>query len=283
MLPGTSLGITGMNLIPRNTTLRARKTWVCLDDMIISLGAAITARSRRTIESIVENRRLSDANSETFVVDGTTEPITMPWSATISGANWMNLSNTGGYYFPGGATLNVMREARTGSWSNVNTAGSTTQVTHNYATVWYNHGVNPTNAHYAYVLMPGQSASDTAAYAASPTVQVLQNDGAIQAIKETSLNVWAGNFWAAGTVDVMTSGSTSVSIIFQQQGSTLTVTASDPTLKQTQLSITINIAGYNSVVQADSHITITKLSTAISFTVDVSSQQIAYYSATFSQ
>lgn len=133
------------------------------------------------------------------------------------------------------------------------------------------------------MLLPGKSASETAAYAVSPTVQVLQNNGRIQAIKETSTNVWAGNFWAAGSVDVVASGSQSVAIIFRASGSTLTVTVSDPTLKQTQLSVTINLAGYNSVVQADSHITVTKLSTAISFTVDVSSQQIAYYTATFSQ
>jgi hyaluronate lyase len=132
------------------------------------------------------------------------------------------------------------------------------------------------------VLFPGQSASKTAAYAASPTVQILQNDGNIQAIKETSTNIWAGNFWAAGTVDVVTSGSPSVSIIFRASGSTLTVTVSDPSLEQTQLSITINIAGYHSVVQADSHITVIKLGSAISFTVNVSSQQMAYYTATFS-
>jgi hyaluronate lyase len=133
------------------------------------------------------------------------------------------------------------------------------------------------------VLFPGKSASETAAYAANPTVQILQNNGKIQAIKETSTNVWAGNFWTAGTVDVVTSGSQAVAIIFQQQGTTLTVTVSDPTLKQTQLSVTINIAGYTSVVQADSHITVTRLGTTISFTVDVSSQQIAFYMATFSQ
>lgn len=195
----------------------------------------------------------------------------------------MNLSNTGGYYFPSGATLNLLREARTGAWSNVNMGGPTTPVTHNYATVWYEHGVNPTNAHYAYVFLPGQSASATAAYAANPTVQILQNDGKIQAIKETSLGIWAGNFWAAGSVDVVSSGSLSAALIFQQQGKTLTLAVSDPTLKQTQLSITINIAGYNSVVQADSHITVTKLGSSISFTVDCSSQQIANYTATFSQ
>jgi hyaluronate lyase len=218
-----------------------------------------------------------------LVVNGTTEPTTLPWSATISGVNWMNLSNTGGYYFPGSPTLNFVREARTGAWSNVNTGESTTAVTRTYATIWYDHGVKPSNAHYAYVLFPGQSASKTAAYAASPTVQILQNDGNIQAIKETSTNIWAGNFWAAGTVDVVTSASPSVSIIFRVSGSTLTVTVSDPSLEQTQLSITINIAGYHSVVQADSHITVIKLSSAISFTVNVSSQQMAYYTATFSQ
>lgn len=283
VLPGTSLGITGMNLVPYNTTLRAKKTWVCLNDTIVALGAGITASSGRAIESIVDSRRLSDANSETLVVNGITEPATLPWTATIGNVLWMNLSGTGGYVFPGTATLNFVREARSGSWSQVNTGGSSAQVTRNYATAWHNHGVNPSNASYAYILLPGQAAVDTAAYAANPTVQVLQNTGNIQAVKETSLGVWAGNFWAAGTCDVVTSGSASVSIIFQQSGGQLTVCVSDPTLKQTQLSVTIAVNGYHTVVQKDPHITVTALNSKVAFTVDVSAAQIGYYTATFAQ
>lgn len=47
----------------------------------------------------------------------------------------MHLSNTGGYYFPGSPTLNVVRETRTGAWSDINTGGSTAQVTRTYATI----------------------------------------------------------------------------------------------------------------------------------------------------
>jgi hyaluronate lyase len=283
VLPGTSLGVTGLNLVPYNTTLRAKKTCVCLNDMIVALGGVITASSGRTIETIVDNRRISDANTETWIVGGVTEPTTLPWSATINGVTWANLSGTGGYHFPGGATLNFLREARTGAWSDINTGGSTTPVTRNYATTWIDHGVNPSNKTYAYVVFPGQSATDTAAYAANPTVTVLRNDGTAQAIKETTTGVWAGNFWAAGTADIVTSGSTSVSIIFQQLAGQLTLCVSDPTLKQTQLSITINIPGYHTVVQADPHITVTQINPKIVFTVDVSSQKTGYYTATFSQ
>jgi len=280
-IPNTTLGTIGMQLLAWNSTLEAWKSWFCLDDTIIALGS-LTSGDNRTIETMVENRRLSDANSETLIVNGTTQSSTFGWSATLQGVNWINLSGTGGYYFPEGATLNMLREERTSAWHNINQGGPTRPVTRNYATIWFDHGINPSGATYAYVLLPGKSADDTASYSAHPPVQILQNNSNIQAVRETNLNVLAANFWQSGSVDVLSS-QTPAAIILQQQVMTLTVSASDPQRLLQTLTITINIPGYHTVTQQDSQINVTQLSPAISFTVDVSSSTGASYSATFSK
>src|SRR6266516_7992373 len=51
---------------------------------------------------------------------------------------------------------------------------------------------------------------------------------------------------------------TPAAIILQQQGSTLTVSASDPQRMLQTLTITINIPGYHTVTQQDSQIHVTQ-------------------------
>ena len=57
------------------------------------------------------------------------------------------------------------REARTGAWSDINIDGSTTAITRNFLTLWFEHGANPTNATYAYTLLPNRSAAEVADFA----------------------------------------------------------------------------------------------------------------------
>jgi hyaluronate lyase len=160
-IPNSTLGAVGMQLLAWNSTLEAWKSWFCLDDTIITPGS-LTSNDNRTIETIVENRRLSDANSEALIVNGTTQSSTLGWSATLQGVNWIHLSSTGGYYFPGGATLNMLREARTGTWHDINQGGSRTPVTRNYATIWFDHDINPSGTTYAYQDIVEQFARESA-------------------------------------------------------------------------------------------------------------------------
>ncbi|MNG16747.1 Xanthan lyase precursor [compost metagenome] len=77
-----------------------------------------------------------------------------------------------GYYFPTAATIKGVREARTASWSSVNTyytgAEYTTNYTRNFLNMWFDHGTNPTNGTYAYVTLPGKSSGELDTYAANP-------------------------------------------------------------------------------------------------------------------
>ena len=63
----------------------------------------------------------------------------------MENTNWAHLEGNVqgadiGYYFPEGSTVNALRESRTGSWKNVASAGSTTPITSNYLTMWFDHG-----------------------------------------------------------------------------------------------------------------------------------------------
>jgi hyaluronate lyase len=245
-----------MQLVPDGGQLRAKKSWFLLDDELVALGADINSTaSGATVETIVENRALSaDAvfNSDT------------------NGA-WANLVSNGasiGYFFPNGAVSQLPPDTRTGAWRDINTGGSTTKVSGQYQTLWFDHGIMAAGASYSYMLLPGKSADDTAAYAASPAVQILQNDASAQAVMHAGLGIQAVNFWTAGSVAGISSDSIA-SVVTHQANGLLNIAVSDPTQANTGV-IHIEIASPASgVVSQDPAVSVDQISPTVRLSVNV--------------
>jgi len=53
----------------------------------------------------------------------------------------------------------------------------------------------PNGATYAYVILPGKSEAETASYAGSPAVRILENNGDVQSVIHAGLGIRAVNFW----------------------------------------------------------------------------------------
>ena len=262
-------GATGMELDARSSTLTARKSWFQFDDEIVALGSGITSTDNRTIETIVENRRLNDPASA-LTVDGVAKPATLGWNETMSGIGWAHLAATGGYIFHSGATVKGLREARTGSWSEISSVGPTTPITRNYATLWFDHGANPVNGTYAYTLLPDKSAAQTSAYAADSDVVILENTSAAHGVRERRLNITAANFWNDGThtVGLITSDKKS-SVLVRETAAQIDVALSDPTQLNSGL-ITVELARTaTGVMTSDPAITVVQLTPTIRFTANM--------------
>ena len=92
---------------------------------MVALGAGITNTNNANVETIVENRKLGSNGDNTLTVNGVAESSAIGWSESMANVQWAHLAGnaTGsdiGYYFPGGASLNGLRETRTGAWSDIN-------------------------------------------------------------------------------------------------------------------------------------------------------------------
>ncbi|MBC9713145.1 polysaccharide lyase 8 family protein [Streptomyces sp. TRM66268-LWL] len=227
-----------------NSTLTARKSWFCLSDQVVCLGAGITASDGQWVYSTVENRNLGPDGTQDLTVDGTVQPATLGWSKTFSAAGWAAIEGFGGYVFPGKAQVSMSREARTGAWRDINPTGSTTALTRRYVTLWMNHGTDPVDASYRYILMPGATAAQTAARAANPTVTVLANTKLVQAVTDSATGVTAANFYAAGTAGPITV-SGPCSVLMRESGGTLKISVADPTRAATTVTVTIDRSGFS--------------------------------------
>lgn len=239
----------GQDVRGLQSTLVGKKSWFCLDDSVMCLGAGITCTDGVAVRTTVDNRNLGSGNSQVFTVDGTVQPTAPGWSGTFTGSRYMAVAGMGAWVFPGGATVNAQRATRTQAWSDINTGSSTDPISRTYVSMWFDHGTDPAGADYSYLLMPGASAATAADRAAHPKVTVLANTAAVQAVTAPSLGLTMANFFAAGTVGPLTV-SAPCSVVVREQDGTMTVAVSDPTRTSATVHLTVARQGYASVAAA---------------------------------
>lgn len=282
---GGLYGTAGFYMSAVGSTLKAKKSYFMFDDEVVALGSGITSTDNRTIETIVENRKLNAAGSNALTVNGVAKSATAGWSETMSGVNWAHLDGTGGYYFPVAATVKGLRETRTGSWSDINSV-YTDGLTHSnsYMTMWFDHGTNPTNGTYQYVLLPGKTSAETGAYAAHPQITVLENGTDAQAVRENTLNVTGYNFWndTVKTSGDITSNKKASVMTREQPGDSFEIAVADPTQTNSG-TIEIEIARSGAyVISKDAEVTVTQLRPTIKLKVNTNKSQGLPYRAKFS-
>lgn len=290
---GVSLGeygVSGMRLQPIGQNLDAKKSWFFFDDEVVALGAGISASAGNNVETIVENRKLAGTGGNAFTVDGAAQPTTLGWGDTYTSAEWAHLDGNGsepgiGYYFPGGASLQALRESRTGKWRDLNTYGTygdPTNHTRHYLKLWMDHGVDPTSGDYAYALLPNASSAETDAYADNPDFTVLENSADAQAVEESSLGLTGVQFWndAPKTVGGVSSDRIA-SVMMKETADEIRVSVADPTHANTG-TITIGLdAAALCVLESDPAVTVVQLSPSIELSVNVNGAKGGAFGAVF--
>ncbi|MEU2495243.1 polysaccharide lyase 8 family protein [Streptomyces sp. NPDC007883] len=217
----------GQHLKGLGSTLEGRKSWFCAADAVICLGAGITCTDGVPVETVVDNRNLGER----------------PTAALTTGRHgrWAHLDGHGGWVvLPAGADrtdpaedsgvprLRTLREARTGAWRDINTTSTPERRTRHYQTLWLDHGTDPVNSSYGYILMPGASRRAVAARAADGGwLEILDNSDICQSVAVPSLGMTAANFWRPATVGALTV-TAPVSVLVRARGRTATLHISEP-------------------------------------------------------
>lgn len=277
-------GVTGMDLHPKGQTLEARKSWFVFDDEIVFLGSGIHSRDNKAVETIVENKMLNDNGTNATYINGNSENTALSSTEKtlndISSMHIAGITSGGdrGYYFPSSADLIMKREARSGKAIDINKeeaiASNEPMRTKNFAAMWFDHGTNPVNATYEYVVLPGMSRAETDSYAQNPDISILVNNENVHAVSENGLHITAANFWADSRVIADTIFSDKkAAIMMQEDAGVLEISVSDPTQQNTgQIHVAIRRQGLD-VVNADSSVTINKLDPFIDLSFDVNNSK----------
>ena len=275
---GETQGIAGDAPVSYAPDLKGKKSWFMFDDEMVCLGAGITNKNMELpVETTIENKKLRKDGSNQLLVNGEKTEIPVKeanvkelveCTADVSGTsfeqvNWAHLEGNQsvgtGYYFPEENTeIQVRRGQTTGSWKDVGTFEG--ESTENYLEMWVDHGQNPENASYSYVLLPETSAEETENYAQAPKVTILENSSEVQAVRHETLKITGINFWQeqGGSIDGITSDKAASVMLQETEQGTVKVSVSDPTMKNKgniQLTLEEEIAD---CVQLDENVTCEK-------------------------
>ena len=248
---GETQGIAGDAPVSYALDLKGKKSWFMFDDEMVCLGAGITNKNMELpVETTIENKKLRKDGSNQLLVNGEKTEIPVKEAnvkelvertADVSGTsfeqvNWAHLEGNQsvgtGYYFPEENTeIQVRRGQTTGSWKDVGTFEG--ESTENYLEMWVDHGQNPENASYSYVLLPETSAEETENYAQAPKVTILENSSEVQAVRHETLKIIGTNFWQeqGGSVDGITSDKAASVMLQETEQGTVKISVSDPTMK----------------------------------------------------
>lgn len=248
---GETQGIAGDAPVSYAPDLKGKKSWFMFDDGMVCLGAGITNKNMELpVETTIENKKLRKDGSNQLLVNGEKTEIPVKEAnvkelvertADVSGTsfeqvNWAHLEGNQsvgtGYYFPEENTeIQVRRGQTTGSWKDVGTFEG--ESTENYLEMWVDHGQNPENASYSYVLLPETSAEETENYAQAPKVTILENSSEVQAVRHETLKIIGTNFWQeqGGSVEGITSDKAASVMLQETEQGTVKISVSDPTMK----------------------------------------------------
>lgn len=253
--------------------LSGKKSWFMFDDEIVALGSDIQASNGKQVETIVENRKVSE-NAE-LTVNGQTLPEDANWSDTWNQVEWAHLQGDApgtdiGYYFPHMTDLTAKREQRQGAWKDINDNGSADTITQAYFSMAVDHGVNPSDQQYEYVLLPNYSQEEMKDYAENPAVEILENSQAAHGVYHKNLRITGVNFWEDGihTVGSLTANA-KASVMTRIVNDELHISLTDPTRKNTgTIELEIDQEAL-SVLSKDDRVTVENLSPRVVLKFDV--------------
>ena len=268
-----------MDFHGQNTDLTAKKAWFAFDDEVVALGTDISGITKDT-ETIIENKQIRDDGSNALVVDGEETQAELGESSAAGVEYAWIEGNSGtdsiGYYFPEGEDLEIKREARTGSFQDINGAvadgaAGSEDVTRDYLSLAVSHGDGTEDGaeDYAYVLLPGRTEEETAEYASGSEIEIISNTAEVQAAADRSSGASGYQFWTAASAGNVSADQAS-SVTMKEEDGTLKLGISDPS--QTQDSVTIHVSGYKNLqyVDGDQEAVVNATEDGVDITVDTS-------------
>lgn len=220
----STYGACGMILQRRGVT--AYKSWFYFDDEFVCLGAGINQTDGKAPVYSTLNQ-CNIAGSVQYASASKTKTLKAPQS--ISNLDWILHDKIGYFNIEPKSTFELFCDTSLFS-ANIN------------------HGINPKDGSYAYVVRPGvQSTDDADLYFKSLPITILANNSSVQAVRNTHLNTTEILFFQLGSLQISEGNSISVdapcALLWKENARELTIAnpnceSNNP--KEIHVAVTLN-------------------------------------------
>lgn len=243
------VAFVGMDFISWNNKTTAKKSWLMIDGAVLALGSNITSTDGE-IHTTIDNRILKKGK---IYIDGKelnkNSTIKDPKNLTIN-FNENYPDENIGYKIINSPELNINFTENKGSWKNI---GGTldTEIVKQYFSVYLNHGKDPKDETYAYVILPMFSKEEVENYDTS-RFKIEKLDGKAHIVRDTKTDIVAINFWNDGDNEFEgIKTKYPLSIIKDEKDGILKLYVSDPTQAQNE-NVSLEINGKYKLIEKSS-------------------------------
>ncbi|MCW9710826.1 polysaccharide lyase 8 family protein [Avibacterium sp. 21-586] len=238
--------IIAMDFTSHNDKTTAKKSWVMLGDVVLALGSNITSTDEGEVFTTIDNR----------VING--KQILSKIGDTIYFSNPTTQQTISYKILDGQQPHTSIEKGKDGLTK--------------FAKIWLNHGKEPKDASYAYLIMPGYSADEVNHFDTN-TIQILRQNAQQHAVKVgNSLFV---NFFEPGEVNGLAVNHP-LSVIKTESSGHLDIYVADPTLMLDD-EINLSVLG-KYILKVGNDVTATILGEKTEFTFKLDEHQ-KYFSA----
>nr|MBI1231003.1 chondroitin lyase [Cytophagales bacterium] len=228
-------GAVGFDFISPHDGTQAKKGWFFFDRVFVCLGTGISSDKPYPVVSTVDQVLLrgpvwvqQQGSSSRRLAEG---------EHTLTNLEWLHHDGVG-YWFPESPTLTVKNQVERGSWAAITDQKniSTEEVRKKVLTAYFDHGIRPEDAGYAYLVAPRVSQEELASLSRSG-LRILANNTRQQAVFHPALEQTQVVFYEAGSLELADGSKVTVDqpgiLLINQDGKSIdTLTIADPLRSQ---------------------------------------------------
>lgn len=218
----------GMDMLSWNKALKVKKSYLFTEDGVVAVYGDSLSSNEGEIHTTIDNRILKDGK---LLINGKeidkTTVIENPKDLTI-----MFVGNypeeTIGYRIIDAPKVEIRFEERKGNWKSIGGTDSK-EVVKKYVTIYINHGKNPKDQKFSYLIFPMFKEEDVKNYNLN-SLKLVQSDEKIHAVEDSENRVVRINFWKDLPVKFRNIRSFSTaSMIVKEDNNELLIAVSEPT------------------------------------------------------
>lgn len=218
----------GMDMLSWNKVLKVKKSYLFTEDGVVAVYGDSLSSNEGEIHTTIDNRILKDGK---LLINGKeidkTTVIENPKDLTI-----MFVGNypeeTIGYRIIDAPKVEIRFEERKGNWKSIGGTDSK-EVVKKYVTIYINHGKNPKDQKFSYLIFPMFKEEEVKNYNLN-SLKLVQSDEKIHAVEDSENRVVRINFWKDLPVKFRNIRSFSTaSMIVKEDNNELLIAVSEPT------------------------------------------------------
>lgn len=230
--------------------ITGKKSWFFFDDEIVCLGADIKSTATEEVNTTL-NQSLQ--SGPVTVSDGSVHAFAFGQSQEYDGNLQWALHNGFGYVFPNGGKVGISNQVQSGNWYTISHSQTAGTVNNNVFSLWINHGAQPTNGQYAYIVVPNKNtAAEMNSYVATQNIVIARNSDTVQTVFNKTLGLWEMVFYKANalfqndSIKVWTSAPATL-MLRKGAGNSIVGYIADPTRSLANIKVYVNWPGMSNV------------------------------------